>query len=125
MSGGLHPCAKYEHVVAEDCCPMKLEPVAGVDGETWPLATVLLLFTPAPPMLREFRFRLPFGDRADRPSPPAADPVTLRPPGVTACIVYDTTPACDVNVTPVPGGDCAACTPVPTATASAPANPAP
>src|SRR5579859_4043299 len=32
MSGGLQPWAKYEQVVAEPCCPMKLEVVGGVDG---------------------------------------------------------------------------------------------
>jgi hypothetical protein len=31
MSGGLQPWAKYEQVVAEPCCPMKLEDVLGVD----------------------------------------------------------------------------------------------
>src|SRR5260370_38880408 len=31
MPGGLQPWAKYEQVVAEPCCPMKLEDVPGVD----------------------------------------------------------------------------------------------
>ena len=30
MSGGLQPCPKYEHVVADDCCPIKLSAGLGV-----------------------------------------------------------------------------------------------
>src|SRR5215831_17280279 len=46
MSGGLQPWAKYEQVVAEPCCPMKLEVVPGVE-----LPVPVALLPPVTPVL--------------------------------------------------------------------------
>jgi hypothetical protein len=57
MSGGLQPWAKYEQVVAEPCCPMKLEVVPGVELPV-PVAE-LPPFTPLVPLTLPGPF--PFG----------------------------------------------------------------
>jgi hypothetical protein len=86
MSGGLQPDpTKYEHVVADACCPMKLALVDGVP-ELWMFCTVLELITPAPTVLL-VRLRLPFGESVIDLSSEAddgdADGAAPRAPGVT------------------------------------------
>jgi hypothetical protein len=62
MSGGLQPDpTKYEHVVADDCWPMKLALGEGVPALVCVSDTELLLVTP-PPTVRLVRLRLPFGE---------------------------------------------------------------
>jgi hypothetical protein len=56
MSGGLHPCPKYEQVVADDCWPIKLSTGLGVDvadelaDESGPLTPPVALTSEAGPL---------------------------------------------------------------------------
>jgi hypothetical protein len=72
MSGGLQPDpTKYEQVVAEACCPMKLALGEGVFvlSDRSVSVTVLVLLTPEV-AVRLVRLRSPFGERViDRFSP--------------------------------------------------------
>jgi hypothetical protein len=61
MSGGLHPWAKYEHVVAEPCWPMKLDVVPGVNVDVAD-DPELFAFTPAVAFLT-LAAPCPFGHR--------------------------------------------------------------
>jgi hypothetical protein len=84
MSGGLQPePTKYEHVVADDCWPMKLAlgdgvPVLSDRPVSW---TVFVLVTPDSVVLL-FRLRSPFGDRVIDRFSPAGDEVELDAPSL-------------------------------------------